>query len=170
MLRAALLAAAAAAALAAPDADAFARSPAQRARIAALRETQRLRDAPPVGGAPPQYLDGEDWIVTSADGAISTAGSVPGDLITDLQLGGLMGDPIYVRTPIGRAHGAHILGAHDLPPFPLRLPRTKTGSRGSTRVPRRRRGTRKTLRTPRLSTPTRRSCSRAPSRSSSLTA
>jgi hypothetical protein len=110
MLRAALLAAAAAAALAAPDADAFARSPAQRARIAALRETHRLRDAPPVGGAPPQYLDGEDWIVTSADGAISTAGSVPGDLITDLQLGGLMGDPIYVRTPIGRAHGARVLG------------------------------------------------------------
>ena len=62
------------------DADAFARTPAERARIAALREVPRLRDAPPVGAAPPQYLDGEDWLVTSADGAVSTAGYVPGDL------------------------------------------------------------------------------------------
>jgi hypothetical protein len=63
--------------------------------LSLIRETDRLRDAPPVGTGSPQYLDGEDWLVTSADGSISTAGYVPGDLITDLQLGGIMGDPIY---------------------------------------------------------------------------
>jgi len=94
-MRRAALALAGLAAASSLDADAFARSPAQRARIAALRETPRLRDAPPAGGAPPQYLDGEDWLVTSADGRVETAGYVPGDLLTDLQLGGLMGDPIY---------------------------------------------------------------------------
>ena len=59
------------------------------------RETARLRDLPPVGTGSPQYLDGEDWIVSSADGSFTTAGYVPGDLITDLQLGGIIGDPIY---------------------------------------------------------------------------
>lgn len=77
------------------DSDAFPRDAAARARIAALRETPRLRDAAPISTGAPQYLDGEDWIVTSADGQIEIAGTVPGDLITDLQLSGQMGDPIY---------------------------------------------------------------------------
>ena len=94
-LRAALTTFALAACASALDADAFARTPAERARIAALRETPRLRDAPPAGAFSPQYLDGEDWVLTSADGKVETAAYVPGDILTDLQLGGLMGDPIY---------------------------------------------------------------------------
>lgn len=72
-----------------------ARTSIERTRIASLRETSRLRDPPPAGAAPPQYLDGEDWIVSSADSVINVAGYVPGDLLTDLQLGGVIGDPIY---------------------------------------------------------------------------
>jgi beta-galactosidase/beta-glucuronidase len=75
--------------------DAFARSPEQRARILAIRETSRLRDVPPAGSSASQYLDGEDWVVKSADGVVDIEGFVPGDLITDLQLAGVMGDPIY---------------------------------------------------------------------------
>jgi len=63
--------------------------------LSLIRETERLRDAPPVGTGTPQYLDGEDWVVSSADNVITTAGYVPGDLITDLQSGGIIGDPIY---------------------------------------------------------------------------
>lgn len=77
------------------DADAFARTPEQRARILSIRETPRLRDVPPAGSGASQYLDGEDWTVVSADGAVSIEGFVPGDLVTDLQLAGVMGDPIY---------------------------------------------------------------------------
>ena len=42
-----------------------------------------------------QSLDGEAWAVTSADGAISVGGVVPGDLLTDLQRAGAIGDPLY---------------------------------------------------------------------------
>jgi hypothetical protein len=35
-------------------------------------------------GYAPQYLDGEGWQVTSADGSINIGAKVPGDLLTDL--------------------------------------------------------------------------------------
>ncbi len=69
------------------------------ARITSLRETPRLRDLPPAGTGAPQFLDGEDWIVTSADGTVGPfAGYVPGDLVTDLQIAGVINDPIYNQT------------------------------------------------------------------------
>ena len=90
-----VLAASTASAIASEHRDARVYDAPARSRIAALRETPRLRDAPPVGTGAAQYLDGEDWLVTSADGSVTIAGYVPGDLITDLQLGGVMGDPLY---------------------------------------------------------------------------
>ena len=55
---------------------------------------------PPVAGAlgASQSLDGEAWAVTSADGAISVGGVVPGDLLTDLQRAGALPDPLYENT------------------------------------------------------------------------
>ncbi len=48
---------------------------------------------PSLGSAATQFLDGEAWEV--AGGNIRCAGSVPGDLITDLQRAGIIGDPLY---------------------------------------------------------------------------
>lgn len=42
-----------------------------------------------------QYFDGEGWVVTSQDGNTVINGKVPGDLVTDLQLAGLVSDPLY---------------------------------------------------------------------------
>ncbi len=54
-----------------------------------------LVDSPIAGdGNIIQYLDGEGWTVTNgAD--INIGARVPGDLITDLQLAGVIGDPLY---------------------------------------------------------------------------
>jgi len=49
----------------------------------------------PIISASRQYLDGEGWIATSEDGKTIINGNVPGDLITDMQLAGLIGDPLY---------------------------------------------------------------------------
>ena len=55
-----------------------------------------LQDPPVIGAlGAAQSLDGEAWAVTSADGAISVGGVVPGDLLTDLQRAGAIGDPLY---------------------------------------------------------------------------
>ena len=43
--------------------------------------------------SPPQYLDGEGW--TASQGNISVQAVVPGDLLTDLERGGIIGDPLY---------------------------------------------------------------------------
>ncbi len=39
----------------------------------------------PVAASATQYLDGEGWTATSADGSIVINSIVPGDLVTDLQ-------------------------------------------------------------------------------------
>ena len=68
-----------------------------------LQSCGRLARAPATSGTPSlvadatQFLDGEAWVVTggSAGHTISCPGSVPGDLITDLERAGLIGDPLY---------------------------------------------------------------------------
>jgi beta-galactosidase/beta-glucuronidase len=97
--------------------DAYPRSPIERTRIASLRETSRLRDPSPAGSAPPQYLDGEDWIVSSADSVVNIAGYVPGDLITDLQIGGVIGDPIYDQNWLLWAYANESAPLWDSQPF-----------------------------------------------------
>ena len=41
-----------------------------------------------------QSLDGNNWVVSN--GSTTVAGHVPGDLITDLELGGVIGDPLFM--------------------------------------------------------------------------
>ena len=54
------------------------------------------RDPPLLGdGGSSFLLDGEAWILNSVDGEISVGGTVPGDAITDLWKGGIIGDPIF---------------------------------------------------------------------------
>ncbi len=53
------------------------------------------------GGAS-TYLDGADWVATSNAGTIRA--TVPGDLVTDLQVAGLAGDPLYEMNWIRDAH------------------------------------------------------------------
>jgi beta-mannosidase len=44
----------------------------------------------------PVYLDSESWVASSASPTpLEIRATVPGDLITDLQLAGLIGDPLY---------------------------------------------------------------------------
>jgi len=47
----------------------------------------------PIAAASVTYLDGEDW--TASDGMQTIAASIPGDIISDLQRVGLIGDPNY---------------------------------------------------------------------------
>lgn len=57
-----------------------------------------LQYPPIVGdGGFAQTLDGEGWAVSSSDGAISVGGVVPGDLLTDLQRAGIVGDMLYEK-------------------------------------------------------------------------
>ena len=57
-----------------------------------------LQDPPIVGdGGLFQTLDGEGWALASSDGAVSVGGVVPGDLLTDLQRAGVIGDPLYEK-------------------------------------------------------------------------
>jgi hypothetical protein len=51
-----------------------------------------LVDSPIVADAV-QYLDGEGW--TASNGVYTVGARVPGDLLTDLQGGGLIGDPLF---------------------------------------------------------------------------
>ena len=53
-----------------------------------------LADPRIVGGQAAISLDGE-WAATSADGHTSISATVPGDIITDLQRAGKIGDPLY---------------------------------------------------------------------------
>ena len=50
---------------------------------------------PPIACDGVQYLDGADWTLSNAGGTVSVAGSVPGDVISDLQRAGVIGDPNY---------------------------------------------------------------------------
>ena len=51
---------------------------------------------PPItsDGGVAHYLDGEDWVL-SAPGFTPIRATVPGDIVTDLQVAGLVGDPLY---------------------------------------------------------------------------
>ena len=54
-----------------------------------------LRDPPIIGDVPKPntYLDSDKW--TARAGTVSIPSTVPGDLITDLQRAGMVGDPMY---------------------------------------------------------------------------
>ena len=58
---------------------------------------QALATTPSLAADATQFLDGEAWVVSGGSAAhtISCPGSVPGDLITDLERAGLIGDPLY---------------------------------------------------------------------------
>ena len=64
--------------------------------------------ADPIVGTSTQYLDGSDWMATSSpqdqavkdpavqdQAVISVPATVPGDLITDLERAGIIGDPLF---------------------------------------------------------------------------
>ena len=53
-----------------------------------------LRDAPIASSLPPYYLDGA-WLATEASLGLSIPSTVPGDVITDLQRAGVVGDPWF---------------------------------------------------------------------------
>lgn len=53
-----------------------------------------LRDHP-VQGAAAALLDGDSWTASSASAGLSIQARVPGDIITDLQNAGRVGDPLY---------------------------------------------------------------------------
>jgi hypothetical protein len=54
-----------------------------------------LNDPPVLGDAGNAiYLDGEAWVLRSIDGEVKVSALVPGDLLTDLQRAGLIGDPM----------------------------------------------------------------------------
>ena len=53
-----------------------------------------LRDAPILASSPPLYLDGA-WSASEASLGLTIPATVPGDIITDLQRAGVIGDPWY---------------------------------------------------------------------------
>ena len=65
------------------------------ATFATLASAKGIEDEPIAADAT-QYLDGVDWTVTDSTGKVPTfGGSVPGDLLTDMQAAGVIGDPLY---------------------------------------------------------------------------
>lgn len=56
-----------------------------------------LRDAPLASSCPPLYFDGA-WTATEKDLNLTIPAAVPGDIITDLQLAGVIGDPYFELT------------------------------------------------------------------------
>jgi len=48
----------------------------------------------PIAASAPSYLDGEEWLASTPSGLLIRS-TVPGDLITDLQVAGFIGDPLY---------------------------------------------------------------------------
>lgn len=51
-----------------------------------------------------QYLDGEGWVVSNGQG-VEVGGYVPGDLLTDLEKGGVIGDPLYETNWVPNSNG-----------------------------------------------------------------
>ena len=66
------------------------------AGIVAGEQQLKLRDPPLLGDGPTQQLDGTEWTARSfgGDGAVTLAATVPGDLVTDLEHAGIVGDPL----------------------------------------------------------------------------
>jgi hypothetical protein len=75
------------------------------AALGLLAARASLIDAPIAsdgdGGA--RYLDGQDWLL-NAPGFTAIRATVPGDIITDLQTAGLVGDPLFELNWIRDAH------------------------------------------------------------------
>ena len=67
------------------------------AAAAAVPLRDGLVDNPVETGVAPQYLDGEGWLLSNANGSIVVGASVPGDIITDLEAASVIGDPLYER-------------------------------------------------------------------------
>ena len=71
------------------------------ASLAAAASAVALRDGlidnPIITGVAPQYLNGEGWTLSNANGTIVVGASVPGDIITDLEAASVVGDPLYER-------------------------------------------------------------------------
>ena len=62
----------------------------------AVRDTPlSLRDSPIAASSPPLYLDGGGWSAREASLNLTIPATVPGDVITDLQRAGVVGDPWY---------------------------------------------------------------------------
>lgn len=49
----------------------------------------------PIAGAAFQYLDGNDWLLSNSNGSVLVSATIPGDLLTDLQRAGILGDPLF---------------------------------------------------------------------------
>ena len=64
------------------------------ALLAPLCSAAGLRDEP-ICGAVLQYLDGADWTLSSSNGSTVVPATVPGDLLSDLQRAGIIGDPLF---------------------------------------------------------------------------
>ena len=64
------------------------------AALPGIAQGSGLRDEPLLGDAT-QLLDGAPW--TATDNATTINATVPGDLVTDLQRAGRIGDPLYER-------------------------------------------------------------------------
>ena len=54
-----------------------------------------LRDHEISSLSTPFYLDGSDWIATESTLGLNISATVPGDIVTDLQRSGIIGDPYY---------------------------------------------------------------------------
>ena len=67
------------------------------AAAAAATAAASLRDAAIATTSPPLYLDGPAWTAAEASLALSIAATVPGDVISDLQRAGVIGDPYFER-------------------------------------------------------------------------
>lgn len=61
--------------------------------------------SPPVIGAATLFLDGGDWIANSTTTGVVMTAFVPGDIVTDLEAAGLLGDPLAFNN----TRGAHPL-------------------------------------------------------------
>jgi beta-mannosidase len=65
------------------------------AAAASAASALTLRDIPIATSTSPQYLDGSSWVATEPTLGLTIPATVPGDVITDLQRAGVIGDPYY---------------------------------------------------------------------------
>ena len=77
------------------------------AAAAAVPLRDGLVDNPVETGVAPQYLDGEGWLLSNANGSIVVGASVPGDIVTDLEAASVIGDPIYERKRVSMGSAVH---------------------------------------------------------------
>lgn len=77
--------------------------------LAALVASAPLAPELPVGASFVQYLTAPDgvWSVSSAEWGVTVPAHVPGDLLTDLQLGGVIADPWFELTWLNTTTPGH---------------------------------------------------------------